>query len=270
VSYDADSPDPDPWDLRYLGDAIDLDKQIELRRSAVAAGAATTDLGAVVGELAGGVPLDATRSAAETVVGASIVRAAAGDDDPVDRWHEVFSFRDDGAPWGVVALDQRAERAAVLSTLDDVIRGLRQRFGGVAAARPGNGNGAEVALGGTPDGGTGPTTPAGGGDGSGDGGTTPPTTTPPGGGGPQPTLPPTSPLPTVPRPELPPLLPDPGGEDPDDPPPPGGASDPVADVVEEVVETVEDVPVVGDLVEDLLDDPPDLPGVTTTVPLLGG
>lgn len=278
VSYDANAPDP--WDKRFLGDAIDLDVQIELRRAAVAQGAPRTDLLPVVRELAGDVPIDPARSVTETVVGAAI--AGAGDDDEVaTRWLETFAFRDAGAPWGVVALDQQADRGEVLGGLDDVVRRLRQRFGGVAAGT--GGGGIDVAIGGDVLGGGEGTTPSTGGGGGGSGGD--------GGGGggggsqPTPTVPPVGGSPEVPStpglplPDLPIVgdlpLPDDGGDpDPEPPPPSGGGTGTVGEVVggvtQPVVEVVEEVPVVGDVVEDLLADPLGdvLDGVTGG--LLGG
>lgn len=232
--YDAE----DAWDERFLGDAIDLGRDLDgLSRGF------TAQLGpgaAVDAELLGDVlPLEVDdslladdRSPGETLVGAAIVVEA--DDDVDDTWAEVFGFRGDGAEWGLVALDQAVERDPLLGTLD----GAFDRSPLLFAAGPVDG-GPTVIVGTTPTTAAPPT-----------GGTT--TTTP--GAAPQPTTPPApdddgededepdGPVTTVPPPTVPPVTIPPVFEDGDpDEPAPGDA---VAGVV--------------DLIGDLLDgDPPD-------------
>jgi hypothetical protein len=241
-----DRRDADPWDLRFLGDAIDLDRQIEPRQLAVASGAERSEVEPIIGELAGDVPVDPDRSVGEAVVGAAIARSGK-DGDLTRRWRQVFAFRDAGAPWGVVALDQQADRGEVLDTLDDVVRRLVQRFGGVAAGEGRRSPGSLAfppLAGGTT---TPPTTRPDGGNG--DGGSPPPPTQPPSGPEPE------DPAPVLPVPELPPLLPDDGGD------PTGGGGGTTTEepsgtssggTVDTITGTVEPVPIIGDAVDGLL------------------
>lgn len=245
VTYDRS--DLDPWDRRFLGDAIDLDARIEPLQAAVASAAARADVVPVVLAVAGEVAVDTTHSVGESVVGAVIARAAADGDDLAERRREVFSFRDAGASWGLVALDQGAERSEVLGLLDEVVRRLPQRFGGVAAGG-GRGSSGDVLALPPPSGGsgtTGPSRPPSGGpsdggapDGDDGGSGTPPPTSPP--PGPAPTTPPPTAPPIVPLPDVP-LLPVPEPEQ------------EATAAPEPVVETVEPVPVVGGIVDGLLD-----------------
>jgi hypothetical protein len=177
-----DRRQPDPWDVRFLGDAMDLGEQLE-RRSLALSGtlrpAAPPDarfLSTVVPALRaasgfGDGLLDPARAVGETVVGASI--ALGGGGGFVTRWNAAFAFRSQGADWGLVAADQRAPRQSLFGVLDGVLDSVP--FG--TAARP------------TPSGPSRTTTT-----------TTPPPSTPPTtqpGGGP---TPPTIPPATVPPP----------------------------------------------------------------------
>lgn len=116
----------DAWDRRHLGEAIAFGERLE----ALARGY-TNDLRpgprpvsfyeAVLPPLAderefGGDLLD-DRPAGETVVGAAI--AIQGRDGTFrERWISVFRFRDEGAAWGLVALDQGVSSAPVLDTIE--------------------------------------------------------------------------------------------------------------------------------------------------------
>ena len=123
-----DRTNPDPWDVRFLGDAIDLGSHLERRSRALTAQAETSE--AAQSSLAEIVPplgttpgfsaalVDPERSLGETVVGASIV--LAGDGAFETRWDQVFGLRQEGADWGLVAVDQRARRADVFGVLDGV------------------------------------------------------------------------------------------------------------------------------------------------------
>lgn len=209
----------DPWDRRFLGAAIDLTQRLDAvsRVFTVEAPAGSARnpavyeavLPALSDEPAFDVLLqqEPERPAGEVLVGAAVVTLARGGSF-ADRWDEVFEFRDAGADWGLVALDQRVH--------DDVLRAIESGLD--------DGDGSELATPVTvPVNGT-PTT-SGGGDGSDDGVSPtlppglPPTTptTPPPAPAPVPT-PPTVPPPTVPIVPLPPLptLP---------PPPTNGADD---------------------------------------------
>jgi hypothetical protein len=140
-----DRTDPDPWDTRYLNDAIDLGGQLERRVRLLNTRPAPTAWDGAY--LEGIVPalrsakgfrddlVAADRSVGETVVGASIALGGAGD--LARRWSSAFSFRDAGADWGLVALDQRARRASVLGVLDGVLDRVVTPISSVAGGRSG-------------------------------------------------------------------------------------------------------------------------------------
>jgi hypothetical protein len=189
----------DPWDRRHLGGAIDLGEQLEL----LAAGlfdnlppdrARSAEFFRFVLPGLDDEPafdddlLDPDRPSAETLVGAAITDL--GERGGFDaRWAEVFAFRDAGAEWGLVALDQAVDGAALSGDVEEAL--------GVGVAE------AEFAAPPPADDAPAPTTPS-------------PTTTapPPTGPSPTPTTsppptapPPTAPPPTSPPPTVPPLAP---------------------------------------------------------------
>lgn len=176
LTYDRE--EPDPWDVRYLGDAIDLGDQLERRSRALdrqldpPAGLVTPSyVRTVLPPLrsAAGFDdglVDGGRSIGETMVGASI--ALGGPGAVADRWRNAFTFRAQGADWGLVAVDQEAQRSAVFGVLDGVLDDA------AAAGGPSSRGGA----------------------------TTTPTTAPPRGG-------PSAPPPTTPPPTTPPSTPPP-------------------------------------------------------------
>ena len=106
----------DAWDRRYLGVAMELADQLEARSEGF-----TASLGADDGHSAGffrtvlpalaherdfqPALLQRTRAPGETLVGATLVELGR-QGTFADRWSRAFSFRDDGASWGLVALDQ--------------------------------------------------------------------------------------------------------------------------------------------------------------------
>jgi hypothetical protein len=191
----------DPWDQRFLGDAIDLGNQLGSRSVGFTAqlrpGQGTPAFFRQILPDLAAQPLDAILDPAmapgETLVGAAIT--LEGDRGTfVDRWRSVFAFHQEGASWGLVALDQGVDRAAVLAAVDAAI----SRVPGLTPTPPvppGSGSGGATGGGGsvaasgsgstattipTPSvGGGGSGTP--GGSGTGGGGTT--ATTTPGGGG---------------------------------------------------------------------------------------
>lgn len=226
-----DDVEPDPWDRRFLGDAIDLGSELDRRargftgqlgaRVAVDAPLLRRVLPRLAGEsdFGDGLLGGADRTAGEALVGAAIV-VEGGDASFRQRWDDVFAFRDDGARWGLVALDQQVQRDALLATIVDAYSRSPVLF-----AAP-SGSGGEITLG--P-----PTTSPGG------GGATTTTTTAPtdegGGGEPDPTVPP----PTAPPPTLPPITvpPVPDDEEPDEPDSDPEEEEPeVVDLLQEVVE----------------------------------
>ena len=122
----------DEWDRRYLGAAMELGEELESRSNGfsaqLAAGEGRTpgffrivlpELGrepAFSSEL-----LDRERTPGETLVGATIA-VTARSESFVERWHDTFGFRDEGAAWGLVALDQGvAEVPGLVGTLDAAI-----------------------------------------------------------------------------------------------------------------------------------------------------
>ena len=123
----------DDWDRRFLGEAIAFGKRLE----ALARGY-TADLqpggGRSVSFFESVLPsldderefsadlLDADRPVGETLVGAAIVVEGRMGTFR-ERWDEVFAFRDAGAEWGLVALDQGVSSAPVLDTIELAIDG---------------------------------------------------------------------------------------------------------------------------------------------------
>jgi hypothetical protein len=172
-----DRRQPDPWDVRFLGDAIDLGEQLD-RRSLALSGtlrpAAPPDarfLTTVVPALRaasgfGDALLDPARAVGETVVGASI--ALGGGGGFVSRWNAAFAFRSQGADWGLVAADQRARRQSLFGVLDGVLDSVPS--GVVARLTPSGPSRTTSTTSTTPPQSTPPTNP---------GGPTPPTIPPP-------------------------------------------------------------------------------------------
>jgi hypothetical protein len=216
----------DPWDLRYLGGAIDLTRRLDaLSRSFTAAGltrASAADYEALLPALADEpsfdtVALRADRLAGETVVGAAIAVLADGGEFE-HRWDEVFAFRDAGAAWGLVALELGVGDTPVLELVQAALdRATTVPTGEVAASVPGSLPSEPASTAGSTPNPEGGTTPAGG-DPSAP--TVPPTTTP--------LLPPTTSPPTTPT-----LPPPPTPEEP--------IPDTGSDLLDELVEPVEDL-----------------------------
>ena len=145
VAYDDD----DAWDRRFLGAAMAFGRELEARSRAfgpnVAPGEGRTpgfyrlllpELEDETGFTAA--LLTPSRPPGETLVGATLaVSGRSGSF--AERWRGVFGFRDEGAPWGLVALDQGVSDAAdpVLRRLDSAIGRAPLRFsGGTAALGP--------------------------------------------------------------------------------------------------------------------------------------
>lgn len=198
VAYDAG----DAWDLRYLGDAMALGDELDARSQGFSAQVGPSDghtadfFRGLLDPLAGqpsftDEALSADRPPGETLVGAAIaVEATMGTFD--ERWIEVFAFRDQGASWGLVALDQGVTRSPLVTLVDEAI-GKGPSL--ITTTPPAGSDGAQsgIALPRTPTGGSGSSSGNGNGNGSGSGsggqsGTDPPpaspTTTLPAGGSP--------------------------------------------------------------------------------------
>jgi hypothetical protein len=224
-----DEKNPDPWDREFLGAAIDLGADLDRRargftgqlgpRVPVNASLLKRVLPPLADEAELSDALVGQRSAGEALVGASIVVASGG---PFSaEWDDVFSFRADGARWGLVALDQRVKRDALISTIMAAVGRSPLLF---ATGSSGNGS-TNVAIGPTST-----TTPP---------TSSPPTTTSPPNedGDPTPVLPtPTIPpdLLPVPLPTIPPLPSVPNPDDPD-------GADTSPDPVEVVVDLIGDL-----------------------------
>ena len=123
----------DAWDRRFLGEAIAFGRRLEaLARGYtgdVQAGGGRSEsfFESVIPSLADEREftadlLDPDRAPGETLVGAAI--AAQGRIGTFrQRWEATFAFRDAGAEWGLVALDQGVSSAPVLETIELAIDG---------------------------------------------------------------------------------------------------------------------------------------------------
>jgi hypothetical protein len=195
LSYDAG----DAWDRRFLSDAIELGNQLEARSKGFSAQVRPTD-GRTIESLLTLLPsladhpefgltlFDALRPPGESLVGAAIVLEGRRGTF-AERWAGVFGFRDDGAQWGLVALDQGVDRAPLLAAIDGAIgRGPRPFEPVPLPTVPSEGG---LAL---------PIPP-----GTGPGGSTNPSGSTPPGSTPSSPVPTTAPLPTVPGSDIGPL-----------------------------------------------------------------
>lgn len=121
----------DIWDQRYLSDAMDLSNQLKGRSDGF-----TSQLGPNEGrsvnyfrelfprlatEPAFTAPLiNPVRAPGDTLVGAAIVLEGTRGTF-AERWAAVFTFRDQGAEWGLVAMDQGVARVPLLTAIDAAI-----------------------------------------------------------------------------------------------------------------------------------------------------
>ena len=195
VVYDAG----DTWDLRYLGDAIALGNELDARSQGFSAQVGPADgrsadfFRRLLDPLAQQPSFTDASLAGDRPPGETLVGAAIADEGTMgtfeERWTEVFAFRDQGASWGLVALEQGVARSPLVAVVDG---GIGRGPSLIAPAPPSGGNGG-IALPRPPSGGSGSSS----GNGNGGGGdpspppTTPTTTVPPGGGS---QLPPKGPL----------------------------------------------------------------------------
>ena len=126
--YDAN----DLWDRRFLGEAIAFGRRLEaLARGYTsgfqgAGGRSVSFFESVIPALADEREFTAEllgdRPPGEILVGASIV-VQGRNGTFRERWESVFAFRDAGAAWGLVALDQGVSSAPVLDTIELAIGG---------------------------------------------------------------------------------------------------------------------------------------------------
>jgi hypothetical protein len=121
----------DTWDQRYLSDAIELGNELAARSQGFSAQLGPTEghtaayfrtlFPSLAAEPAFDTPLlSPSRAPGETLVGAAIsVVGTRGRF--ADRWAAVFAFRDEGAQWGLVALDQGVDRVPLLAAIEAAI-----------------------------------------------------------------------------------------------------------------------------------------------------
>jgi hypothetical protein len=121
--YDAS----DPWDRRFLGEAMAFGQRLEaLARGFTGdlppgGGRSASFFESVIPALADerefSADLLGERPPGENLVGASI--AVQGRNGTFrERWEAIFAFRDAGAAWGLVALDQGVSSAPVIETIE--------------------------------------------------------------------------------------------------------------------------------------------------------
>lgn len=121
--YDAN----DPWDREQLGEAIAFGRRLEALARGItgdlqAGGTRSVSfyesaIPALAEEREFADDLLGDRPPGEVLVGASIaVQGRIGTFR--ERWESIFSFRDAGAAWGLVALDQGVSSAPVLDTIE--------------------------------------------------------------------------------------------------------------------------------------------------------
>lgn len=121
----------DGWDQRYLSDAMDLTNQLSGRSDGFTSQLAPTD-GRSVSYFRELFPrlaaepaftaalLNPARPPGDTLVGAAITLEGTRGTF-AERWAAVFAFRDQGAAWGLVAMDQGVARVPLLTAIDDAI-----------------------------------------------------------------------------------------------------------------------------------------------------
>lgn len=207
LRYEAD----DPWDRRFLGDALVIDAQVAPLLASLGTAEREAFLDpATLREAMPGLPggdaladrLAGLDDGGEALVLGAIALAVE-ERSFASAWDQAAAFQADGAPWGLAAIDQGARSADVLPILRDALD--------TVDLQASTGDDAEVASDGAEaaadapaaEGGTPPT--ATGADGA------PPSTTVPGGGATDPGGSggsgglPVPPVPTVPTPTLPQL-----------------------------------------------------------------
>jgi hypothetical protein len=140
LAYDKD----DPWDRRLLGSAIDLGDRLEALADGYTQnlregeGRTPGFFRLVLPDLDDEPAFDADlieleRPPGDTLIGAAItVLGRRGDF--AERWASVFAFKDEGARWGLVALDQSVPGQPLLGAVEDAVSSSPLAF--VEAAPP--------------------------------------------------------------------------------------------------------------------------------------
>jgi hypothetical protein len=177
----VDDTQTDPWDRRFLGEAIDLGHTLANYSNVytrtlgsgngVTVGAYKTALPALAneGDFTPALLAASPHDSGETFIGAAIASLSRRGTF-VERWREAFAFRDAGANWGFVALDQGVASDPLLSAIQDALNATQFQF--ALAGQPPTATTAPPSTGAGPT--TTPTTQSGGTT-----TTTPPTTPPP-------------------------------------------------------------------------------------------
>ncbi len=117
----------DPWDRRFLGEAIDLGQRLQALSDGYTQNLPDTTprtpgffkdvLPGLVDDVAfTATLLDGRRPVGETLIGAAIVDLGRRGTF-LERWASVFDFRDAGAAWGLVALDQGVAASPLLGAV---------------------------------------------------------------------------------------------------------------------------------------------------------
>lgn len=136
LSYD----EADPWDMRFLGPAMELGRRLDALSGAYSESLDPGE-GRTVGFYHGVLPslvqevsfsdslLDPNREPGETLVGAAI--AGRGERASfVERWTAVFEFRNLGARWGLVALDQGVDADPLIADIQSALNATPFEFAG--------------------------------------------------------------------------------------------------------------------------------------------
>lgn len=136
----------DGWDQRYLSDAMDLSNQLNGRSDGF-----TSQLGPTEGRSVNFFGERFPRLAAEPAFTAALLNPARAPGDTLvgaavtlegtrgtfaERWASVFAFRDQGAEWGLVAMDQGVARVPLLNAIDAAISRGPTQFAVGPAGRP--------------------------------------------------------------------------------------------------------------------------------------
>jgi hypothetical protein len=134
----VDDTQTDPWDRRFLGEAIDLGHTLanysNVYTSTLGGNGATVGLYADAlpgladeGEFTNALLAEAPPESGERFIGAAIA-SLSRKGTFAERWRATFAFRTAGANWGFVALDQGVASNPLLSAVEDALNGTRFQF----------------------------------------------------------------------------------------------------------------------------------------------
>ena len=153
-----DESQTDPWDRRFLGEAIDLGNTLAnysnvytrtLGGNGVTVGAYASVLPGLADEreFTNALLADSPSDSGEKFIGAAIA-SLSRKGTFVDRWRATFAFRSAGASWGFVALDQGVASDPLLRAVEDAINVTDFAF--VPARPPSTAGTSPPATGGAP------------------------------------------------------------------------------------------------------------------------